>query len=115
MTMVFAAELAECKSSAKTAQASIRSSIDERADQGAREAAIAFNGAAEDYVASRHPSEAGRVADFVSITISVMSAKARNGHRLEQLRHSRARGPSAEAGAARVNATSPADALQVID
>jgi TetR/AcrR family transcriptional regulator, repressor for divergent bdcA len=58
-------------------------------DQVAREAAIAFNRTAEimirDYIAVRHPAEAARVADFVSTTMSGMSAKARNGHRLEQL------------------------------
>lgn len=58
-------------------------------DQVARSAAIAFNRTAEvmirDYIAVRYPAEAAQVADFVSTTMSGMSAKARNGHRLEQL------------------------------
>jgi len=58
-------------------------------DQDAREAALVFNRAAEsmirDYVAARHPAEAARVADFVSTTMSGLSAKARNGHSLDQL------------------------------
>lgn len=58
-------------------------------DVEAREAALAFNLAAEkviaDYIAARHPEEAARVADFVSTTMSGLSAKARNGHGLDQL------------------------------
>jgi TetR/AcrR family transcriptional repressor for divergent bdcA len=58
-------------------------------DQGAREAARAYNLAAEDviraYVAARHPEEAERLTDFVSTTMSGLSAKARNGHGLDQL------------------------------
>jgi len=58
-------------------------------DQEARAAARAFNVAAEgairDYIAERHPEEAGRVADFVSTVMSGLSAKARGGHGLEQL------------------------------
>lgn len=58
-------------------------------DREAREAACAFNRSAEaairDYIAARHPDEAERVADFVSTTMSGLSAKARNGHSLEQL------------------------------
>ena len=58
-------------------------------DQEAREAARAFNIAAEvvirEYIAARHPEEAERVTDFVSTTMSGLSAKARNGHGLEQL------------------------------
>jgi TetR/AcrR family transcriptional regulator, repressor for divergent bdcA len=58
-------------------------------DQEAREAARAFNLAAEgvirDYIAARHPEEAERVTDFVSTTMSGLSAKARNGHGLDQL------------------------------
>jgi TetR/AcrR family transcriptional repressor for divergent bdcA len=58
-------------------------------DQEARAAACAFNVAAEhairDYVASRYPDDAARVADFVSTTMSGLSAKARNGHSLDQL------------------------------
>jgi TetR/AcrR family transcriptional regulator, repressor for divergent bdcA len=58
-------------------------------DRNAREAAIAFNRAAErlirDYIAARYPKEAEAVADFVSTTMSGLSAKARNGHCLDQL------------------------------
>lgn len=58
-------------------------------DEEAREAARAFNLAGEaaihDYIAARHPDEAGRVADFVSTTMSGLSAKARSGHNLDQL------------------------------
>jgi TetR/AcrR family transcriptional repressor for divergent bdcA len=58
-------------------------------DDEARAAARAFNLAAEevirDYVAARHPEEAERVTDFVSTTMSGLSAKARGGHGLEQL------------------------------
>ena len=58
-------------------------------DREAREAALAFNIAAEgvirEYVAARHPEEAMRVSDFVSTTMSGLSAKARNGHSLDQL------------------------------
>jgi TetR/AcrR family transcriptional repressor for divergent bdcA len=58
-------------------------------DREAREAARAFNLAAEDviraYVAGRHPEEAERLTDFVSTTMSGLSAKARNGHGLDQL------------------------------
>jgi TetR/AcrR family transcriptional repressor for divergent bdcA len=58
-------------------------------DREAREAATAFNRAGEglirDYIAARHPDEAAQVADFVSTTMSGLSAKARNGHGLDQL------------------------------
>lgn len=58
-------------------------------DAEAREAARAFNLAAEDmirdYVAARHPEDAERVTDFVSTTMSGLSAKARHGHSVEQL------------------------------
>jgi TetR/AcrR family transcriptional repressor for divergent bdcA len=58
-------------------------------DQEARHAALAFNHAAEDvirdYIAIRHPEEAGRLTDFVSTTMSGLSAKARNGHTVDQL------------------------------
>jgi TetR/AcrR family transcriptional repressor for divergent bdcA len=58
-------------------------------DPDAREAALAFNHAAEvvirDYIAARHPDEAERLMDFVSTTMSGLSAKARNGHSLDQL------------------------------
>lgn len=58
-------------------------------DRDAREAALTFNLAAEDvirqYIAARHPDEAERVTDFVSTTMSGLSAKARNGHGIDQL------------------------------
>ena len=58
-------------------------------DAEARKAARAFNLAAEamirDYVAARHPEDAERITDFVSTTMSGLSAKARNGHSLDQL------------------------------
>lgn len=58
-------------------------------DQVARAAARAYNLAAErvirDYVAARYPEEAERLTDFVSTTMSGLSAKARNGHGLDQL------------------------------
>jgi TetR/AcrR family transcriptional repressor for divergent bdcA len=58
-------------------------------DRAAREAALAFNLAAEgvirDYVAARNPDDAERLTDFVSTTMSGLSAKARNGHGLNQL------------------------------
>lgn len=58
-------------------------------DPAAREAALIFNKAAEslirDYVAMRHPAQAEHVADFVSTTMSGLSAKARNGHDLDRL------------------------------
>jgi TetR/AcrR family transcriptional repressor for divergent bdcA len=58
-------------------------------DEQAREAACAFDLAAEcvirDYIAACHPEEAGPVTDFVSATMSGLSAKARNGHGLDRL------------------------------
>lgn len=58
-------------------------------DRDAREAACALGRAAEAvihaYVAARHPADAGRLTDFVSTTMSGLSAKARNGHGLDQL------------------------------
>jgi TetR/AcrR family transcriptional repressor for divergent bdcA len=58
-------------------------------DRDAREAACTLGLAAEtvihDYVAARHPEDAGRLTDFVSTTMSGLSAKARNGHGLDQL------------------------------
>jgi TetR/AcrR family transcriptional repressor for divergent bdcA len=58
-------------------------------DPEAREAARALNLAGEavirDYIAERYPEEADRVTDFVSTTMSGLSAKARNGHGLDQL------------------------------
>jgi TetR/AcrR family transcriptional repressor for divergent bdcA len=58
-------------------------------DQEAREAARAFHAAAEDmirlYIAARYPAEAERLADFVSVTMAGLSAKARSGHGLDRL------------------------------
>jgi TetR/AcrR family transcriptional repressor for divergent bdcA len=58
-------------------------------DQEARRAALTFNHAAEkvirDYIAIRHPEQAGRLTDFVSTIMSGLSAKARNGHAVDQL------------------------------
>lgn len=58
-------------------------------DDGAREVARALNLGAEafirDYVATRHPDAADEVTDFVSTTMSGLSAKARNGHELPRL------------------------------
>lgn len=58
-------------------------------DSDARAAATGYNLAAErmirDYVAARHPKQAEQVADFVSTTMSGLSAKARNGHSLDKL------------------------------
>ncbi len=58
-------------------------------DLAAREAARAYNLAAEgvirDYIAAVRPSEAERLTDFVSTVMSGLSAKARNGHGLNQL------------------------------
>jgi len=58
-------------------------------DQQAREAALAYNLAAEkvirDYVAARCPEQADQLTDFVSTTMSGLSAKARSGHALDQL------------------------------
>jgi TetR/AcrR family transcriptional repressor for divergent bdcA len=38
-----------------------------------------------DYIAARHHEDAERLTDFVSTTVSGLSAKARNGHSLDQL------------------------------
>lgn len=58
-------------------------------DCEAREAARAYNLAAEGviraYVAARYPEEADRLTDFVSTTMSGLSAKARNGHGVGRL------------------------------
>lgn len=55
----------------------------------AREAALAYNTAAEaairDFVAMRHPEKAESLKDFVATTMFGLSAKARNGHTLDQL------------------------------
>lgn len=58
-------------------------------DRDARAATRAYNLAAEEvirrYVAERHPAEAERVTDFVATTMFGLSAKARQGHNLDQL------------------------------
>jgi TetR/AcrR family transcriptional repressor for divergent bdcA len=58
-------------------------------DPDAREAALGFNLAAEiairDFVSARQPKDAERVTDFVATTMAGLSAKARNGHSLDQL------------------------------
>jgi TetR/AcrR family transcriptional repressor for divergent bdcA len=58
-------------------------------DQGARQAALAYNLAAEDvirnYVAARCAKHADQLTDFVSTTMSGLSAKARTGHGVDQL------------------------------
>ncbi|MFC7379787.1 TetR/AcrR family transcriptional regulator [Brevundimonas sp. GCM10030266] len=58
-------------------------------DRDARDAACGVNRAAEEairaYIAARHPDEADRLTDFVSTTMSGLSAKARNGNSLDQL------------------------------
>ena len=58
-------------------------------DPEAREAAKAINRDGErlnhDYIADRHPQQAVQVADFVSTTLSGLSAKARDGYGLDQL------------------------------
>jgi TetR/AcrR family transcriptional regulator, repressor for divergent bdcA len=58
-------------------------------DLEARHAAYALNLAGEsvirDYIAARYPNEANAVTDFISTLLSGLSAKARNGHTLDQL------------------------------
>jgi TetR/AcrR family transcriptional repressor for divergent bdcA len=58
-------------------------------DEQAREAARPFHRTAEGVVraciATCHPEDAQRLTDFVSTTMSGPSAKARNGHGLDQL------------------------------
>jgi len=55
----------------------------------AREAACELNRAAEDvirdFIAARYKDDADRLTNYVSTTMSGLSAKARNGHSLEQL------------------------------
>lgn len=73
-------------------------------DREARETARGYNLAAEEairrYIAARHPEAAERVTDFVSTTMSGLSAKARNGHGLDRL-----------LATARISATALAQAL----
>lgn len=58
-------------------------------DVGAREAACgvsrAGEGAIRAYIAARQPDDASRLTDYVTTTMSGLSAKARNGHSLDQL------------------------------
>lgn len=58
-------------------------------DLEARESACAANRSAEamirDYVTARYPDNADQVTDFISTTMSGLSAKARHGHGLDQL------------------------------
>lgn len=58
-------------------------------DRDARAATIAYNLAAEavirSFIAERHPAEAERLTDFVATTMFGLSAKARQGHGLDQL------------------------------
>ena len=58
-------------------------------DAEAREIACVLNKAAvefiRDYIARRHPQQADALTDFVSTTMTGLSAKARDGHSLEQL------------------------------
>jgi TetR/AcrR family transcriptional repressor for divergent bdcA len=58
-------------------------------DTDARAAACCYQKGAEDvirtYIAARHPEKAGDLADFVSATMSGMSAKARTGLSLDRL------------------------------
>jgi TetR/AcrR family transcriptional repressor for divergent bdcA len=58
-------------------------------DPAAREAALAYNIAAEgvirEYLASRCPEQAEQLTNFVSTIMSGLSAKSRNGHDMDQL------------------------------
>lgn len=58
-------------------------------DDSARAAARNLKDAAENairaYVADRHPAKAAQIVDFVATTMFGLSAKARDGHSLEQL------------------------------
>ncbi|MEG8153000.1 TetR/AcrR family transcriptional regulator, partial [Escherichia coli] len=58
-------------------------------DPLARDIAVQYYHAAEttiyDYIARRHPQSAKCVTDFMSTVMSGLSAKAREGHSLEQL------------------------------
>jgi TetR/AcrR family transcriptional repressor for divergent bdcA len=58
-------------------------------DAQAREAALAYNLAVEtqirNHIAERHAAEAAVLTDFVATTMFGLSAKARNGHELNQL------------------------------
>lgn len=58
-------------------------------DAQAREVALTYNLAVEarirDHIAERHAAQAAALTDFVATTMFGLSAKARNGHGLEQL------------------------------
>lgn len=58
-------------------------------DPQARDIAVQYYHAAEttiyDYIAVRHPQSAQCVTDFMSTVMSGLSAKAREGHSIEQL------------------------------
>lgn len=58
-------------------------------DPLARDIAVQYYHAAEttiyDYIAGRHPQSAQCVTDFMSTVMSGLSAKAREGHSIEQL------------------------------
>ena len=58
-------------------------------DTDVRETALACNIAAEnvirDYISERHPAVAARVTDYISTTMSGLSAKARNGSDMTRL------------------------------
>lgn len=58
-------------------------------DPQARDIAVQYYHAAEttiyDYIARRHPQSAQCVTDFMSTVMSGLSAKAREGHSIEQL------------------------------
>ncbi|ENS2202967.1 TetR/AcrR family transcriptional regulator, partial [Shigella sonnei] len=57
-------------------------------DPQARDIAVQYYHAAEtaiyDYIARRHPQSAQCVTDFMSTVMSGLSAKAREGHSIEQ-------------------------------
>lgn len=58
---------------------------DRQACEAARTYNLAAEGVIRKYIAARHPEEASRLTDYVSTTMSGLSAKARNGHDLERL------------------------------
>ncbi len=58
---------------------------DRNARAAARAFAVAADGVIRDYVAARHPDDAGRVTNYVTTIMSGLSASARDGHGLDQL------------------------------
>lgn len=58
---------------------------DEAAQAAARAYAVPAEGVIRAYIAERHPEEAERIADYVTTVMSGLSARARNGHGLDQL------------------------------